>query len=304
MRYREKYLVHWTAPDEVKHPCNPRDSEERKKYICHLNSILSDGFWLTKQKEEQIGGPISKKFGSRFEPPVSFLENIDNSRRSKLEYGDKPYAVCFSEIPLSKSYHHARRYGGLGIAVDREYVLDHWGAPVHYVRNSENEVLLRQHAILDAFLRYAEEEYASREAKAARRAFKFIKQFIKEMSDEGEDNFRYLEEREWRVTWVRSRKNENREEVESSGKVEDEKRGIEISECFVDRTNGQGISRFEMPVDVADIEALVFPDDKTRKLALQEVDPLQEGLDAVDDHERPALLTLAEAKDFEPHEAE
>jgi len=91
--------------------------DNRKSYVCHLASILSDGFWLNIPKEQ-----------------------IEGNNKSWIEY--KAPMICFTEIRLSNARLHSERYGLLGIGVTRRFVLDRFGGPVHYMRNNRDECII------------------------------------------------------------------------------------------------------------------------------------------------------------------
>jgi len=97
-------LVHWTGKDiDNKNLSGEAIGEE---YLTRLHNILHYGFWMTEQEFEGPDGALHKV------PPVPCL--------------------CFTELKLSQSREHAKRYGRLGIGVKRPFLLDRGGRPVVY----------------------------------------------------------------------------------------------------------------------------------------------------------------------------
>jgi len=93
--------------------------------VKRLADIISKGFWMTK-------------------PP----EKIHGANGSHVEYHSP--MTCFTEVRLSDTELHTQRYGLLGIAVNRHFVLERFGGPVHYVRNHCTESTIGNvQAILD-----------------------------------------------------------------------------------------------------------------------------------------------------------
>ena len=105
--------------------------------------------------------------------------------------------TCFTELRLSSSREHFSRYGLLGVVVDRTFVLERLGGPVHYVRQHDAEVLVGNLAQLtqwlnDLMLREPDAEQMLHGAFLAA-------SFMKGMSNPGTDDFAFLDEHEWRI---------------------------------------------------------------------------------------------------------
>ena len=192
MAYREKYLVHWTG--KGKNNC-----------IDTLSKILKKGFRMSTPEETLYG-----------------------DGDSTIEY--KILMVCFTEINIGQSQNHAEKFGPIGIVVNRKYVLDRYGGPVHYVRNSGPETvvqtasylhryfdhLIKHHDVIPPMNLSTGEEIKERlhngetetqiELDTFRQRLESWIGFIKNMS-ENEDDFSLLEEMEWRICLTPKLKN-------------------------------------------------------------------------------------------------
>ena len=112
------FLVHWTGKDlDAQYDPDWHASEKSaidtespliRAYVGRLHNILKYGLWLTEEA------------GKRF--PVSGKEIAIPSTPK----------VCFTELKLSESRTHARRYGRLGIGVKRPYLFSRFGRPLAY----------------------------------------------------------------------------------------------------------------------------------------------------------------------------
>ena len=102
-------LVHWTGNDIEKEK-EGKDKEEA--YIQRLRDILCYGLWMTNQTFE---GP---RTGTAVIPQTPCL--------------------CFTELKLSESGPHAKKYGKLGIGVKRPFLFTREGRPVVYYGFSDD----------------------------------------------------------------------------------------------------------------------------------------------------------------------
>jgi hypothetical protein len=112
------FLVHWTgkdldAQDDPNWDTSGKSAIGRecslcRAYVDRLHSILKYGLWLTEEQEIQL--------------PV-------NGRQITIPSTPK---VCFTELKLSESRTHAKRYGRLGIGVKRPYLFSRFGRPLAY----------------------------------------------------------------------------------------------------------------------------------------------------------------------------
>jgi len=111
------FLIHWTGKDfddpEKWRTQNSStiegDTPLGRAYVERLRSILEHGLWLTVEPETMLK-----------------TEHIDTAIPSTPK-------VCFTELKLSESRTHAKRYGRLGIGVKRPYLVIRNGRPVSYV---------------------------------------------------------------------------------------------------------------------------------------------------------------------------
>jgi hypothetical protein len=95
----------WSDSDKSKIPEN---SPLVAEYLSRLHSILTYGLWLT------------------IEPDERFVMGA-----AKVVIPSTP-KVCFTELKLSQSRVHAKRYGRLGIGVKRPYLFKRLGRPLAY----------------------------------------------------------------------------------------------------------------------------------------------------------------------------
>jgi hypothetical protein len=112
------FLVHWTGLDiDNQYDPNWEQSNDPKlnativePYIKRLKNILEYGLWMTSSDNDQ---------------PLIYKKKINR----------KPFSrTCFTELKLSETRVHAKRFGRLGIGVKRPFVMGRKGAPVIYFR--------------------------------------------------------------------------------------------------------------------------------------------------------------------------
>lgn len=118
------FLVHWTGRDiDDKYDSNwdqKNDPELNQDiiepYIDRLKNILEYGLWMTSSESDQ----------------KTFFNNKPINRAPF-------YRTCFSELRLSETRVHAKRFGRLGIGVKRHFVLARRGSPmVYFHKNFRN----------------------------------------------------------------------------------------------------------------------------------------------------------------------
>lgn len=208
---RSDFLIHWTGKDIALDRSTLRDTD-RADYIGRLASILANGFWMT-----------------------IFDERIQGSKGAWIKY-ETPM-TCFTEVRLSQTVFHAKRYGLMGIGVSRQFVLDRRGGPVHYVRNHDDECVVGNvQEILRVLKGLGEPELVE--------YFGVNTSFIKSMSDANTDNFMYLDEQEWRIVHTHSQ---------------------EKARNIVATDDSQ--PPYRIPVRFGDVRIVVFPDNQTRTKA-------------------------------------
>lgn len=246
---RSKFLVHWTGKDIELEIHNLSDIS-RDKYIERLIEILESGFWMTTPTEN-LGGGNSVN--------ISYLTHM----------------TCFTEVKLSNSNQHAKQYGLLGVAVDRAFVLDRWGSPVHYVRNHQYESIV---ANFDALYKYLENVIKKKEGEEEKEAInkKFQLQhlftFLKSMSEHNQDDFKYLNEHEWRIVHTFQMVEKNN-----------------IIKCSTPPP------KYKIPLLINDLKLLIFPDEITRQLAIEN-EKLKNLFSKHNNY--PPMLTLDECEQF------
>lgn len=208
---RSDFLIHWTGKDIALGQSTLTEAN-RSAYLDRLASILVDGLWMTKPDERLKGAD---------QAIVKYSTSL----------------TCFTEIRLSQAQLHASRYGLLGIGVTRQFVLDRFGGPVHYVRNHASEcVVSNVHKILTALNTHCAPEVAH--------YFAVNTSFIKNMSDPNKDDFTYLNEQEWRIVQTPAQT--------KAGKLV---------------KTGHSQPEYRIPVGRGDVRIIVFPDEQTRTKA-------------------------------------
>jgi len=141
---RSNFLVNWVGKhieDKYKKLKDEYCEEYARayradEYINVLRNTLgdrdtrADGLWMTEIKEK-ILKPIQKIPGFEYEWLVT----------------------CFTEIKLSDVREHTREYGCLGFGFSRDFIIERYGAPVHYVtgtgKDTVSERLFRVYKTLE-----------------------------------------------------------------------------------------------------------------------------------------------------------
>ncbi|HVO22043.1 MAG TPA: abortive infection system antitoxin AbiGi family protein [Candidatus Margulisiibacteriota bacterium] len=219
---RPDLLIHWTGKD-ISTSLGSLTDGDRKGYVDRLEDIVSKGFWMTRPPESLTGKNVRSGSGGH-----SFKYEVD--------------MTCFTEVRLSASADHAQAYGLLGIAVDRKYVLNRWGTPVHYVRNSDDEWIVG--AFADALYQANRLPAGTRDRMMA--SLRYLGVFLKPMSNsKSDDDFAYIDEHEWRVVQT--------EEQVRKGRI-----------C----TTGLKKPQYRLLVEPSDLKLIVFPDEITRRMAV------------------------------------
>lgn len=120
------FLIHWTGKDIdeeqwYKSDKSKTNNDETEKYVERLHNILKYGLWMTEENGETL----------RF-----------NSTSISIP---KTPMTCFTELKLSESRKHARRYGRLGIGVKRPFLFERLGRPLIYYHHLKlsNDVFLK-----------------------------------------------------------------------------------------------------------------------------------------------------------------
>jgi hypothetical protein len=247
---RSNYLVHWTGKTFVTDPKRLSNSD-RGKYLKRLRDILQQGFWMTRPKEGLIGRNVRQP-----------------TRGSSVSFSYDATMTCFTELRLSQSIDHAGEYGLLGIGVDRKYVLDRCGGPVHYVRNHIDDEIVGAFADLRAWIAGQNRERRPG-CERADQSIKYLGTFFKGMSEKSRDDFRFLDENEWRVVYTPL-------QVEAGNIL----------------PTGKSKPAFRLRLGPEDIRIIVFPDYDTRAMALS--DPIVSSI--IEKGKAILLLTLEECQ--------
>jgi hypothetical protein len=205
---RTDFLIHWTGKDIERNRSNLREAH-RDAYVDRLINILHEGFWMTIPDEKIIG-----------------------NNNSWIEY--KAPMTCFTEVRLSETQEHAKRYGLLGVGVSRKFVLDRFGGPVHYVRNDTFECIIGNVNQILNFLQKSEQNELVN-------YFAINSAFLKNMSSDVKDDFTFLNEQEWRIVHTHKQTDLER-----------------IFETDVQQP------KYKISLQPNDIRIIVFPDDQTR----------------------------------------
>lgn len=167
MALHSHFLVHWTGREfhKLGEPCSLKTAKGdsiREKYLERLEDTLKEGLFM--------------KNGA---------ETIRCIGESPMTTPRVP-RVCLTEIRLSQSREHAKRYGLLGIGFHRNFVLKVGGNPAFYVQPV---------AVAGLFRHLLREEIGSGHVA-------HLLGFLKTMYDtqEGQDKLTDLyEEMEWRI---------------------------------------------------------------------------------------------------------
>ena len=130
------FLIHWTGKD-IDGQYDPSWHEEHNSmtrqqvvvacYIKRLRDILRYGLWMTEEDE-----------------PQTFLVGPQT-----IHIPATPQC-CFTELKLSESRKHARRYGRLGIGLKRPFLFQRSGRPLAYFgfgKDSDNDKFFKTCAV-------------------------------------------------------------------------------------------------------------------------------------------------------------
>lgn len=180
-RVRSRFLVHWTGKE-----LDPETVEGCSKYAERAVRTIHSGLWLTPCREILVGG------GGAFEITVPM--------------------TCFTEIRLSSARKHADSYGQLGFGFDRSFILKSGGSPVLYTSSRRDNLLMQRVAgvlarfdgiesLLMSDGAVVENGPTLRDVIEGRDLMRQICAFIKIMSEPGVDDYKYLDEAEWRVAF-------------------------------------------------------------------------------------------------------
>ena len=247
MGIHSDFLVHWTGKDFHRlSPCSLRRGaveDARRRYVERLEDTCREGVFMGNGSERIYG------FDGRY---------VETPTVSRL---------CLTEIRLSQARNHAHRYGLLGIALRREFVLKRGGNPVFYVQSGDQGTLNQN------LLAIQNELNALPKDDMLRRTTEYMLTFMKNMSSNEHKTSYTLdlyEEMEWRM-------------VAASFKG--------MNQSFF-RLDLEKMSQ-RLLVTAADIPLIVFPDRETMTMALAN--------DSISDffsRSQPTFTTLADCENF------
>jgi len=250
---RSNFLVHWTGRDlEQKYPFH--SEAKHSEYVQRLIGTLKEGLWINKID----------------------IELYDK----KLDQQIKWPSTCFTEIKLTQIKKHTDRYGRLGFGFSRDFVMQHYGAPVLYISSNTVDNIVYQHLsklydILqylndkryimqgEEFEKFMQEHgYITNPDNDLKKTFESLENsittisiFTKKMSEStNPHDFQYLDEFEWRIPFTTT--------VNPSIKPPIE-RLVPIKQIYL--TNQKPIAK--IPFYSNDLKVLIFPDDETRRIA-------------------------------------
>lgn len=238
-----KFLIHWTGKDI--NPYNRKlDTDMRKKYVKRLKDVLRKGLYM-KPGEEKIYGK--------------------NNKWIKAEIA----RVCFTEIKLTQTEKHAKRYGELGIGFNRNFVLEREGNPVFYVQNGDKGHIIENFVVLRDLM----DELSADKAKT--KELEIILGYLKNMSCRNENELKYYDEMEWRIVHI-DRLTGPDNYIQDNGEITKEGKKI-----------------YRLKIQSKDTHLVVFPDNETVRLALKD-----EEISEFFKSYMPTLIVLDDCKNF------
>jgi hypothetical protein len=233
MSIHSTILVHWTGKKRIEKEPEP---DRPGLYLERLVDYYERGLFAKRTSENVI--------------PDMKMKNI--------------IRLCFTEIRLSQTQVHARRYGRLGLGFARDFVMGRGGRPVIYVPYHGK----KGNRLLEDSIRTVYKQ--STQNSEVHRAAKWIMAYVKRMSNgkrEGSgDDQDYYEEMEWRVVY------------------DERSKGVWTKECG--RT-------YRLRFEPNDVKVVIFPDGKTRQMALEDA-ILREYFS----QHMPVMATLDDCCDF------
>ena len=255
---RPDFLVHWIGKDihgkkrfDDGVVCDYAEltDEQRKRYLSHLRSSLTEGLWMTNVTE------------SIFHP-----ESYGLGRNLGL--------TCFAEIRLSQTLTHTKRYGCLGLGFSRSFVTCRSGGPVHYVSGDQSDVVTETILDLSALKWEYKTEPPAHDVlisdpdnirtsimnlRAERveptitldtffnllsRQVEILLAFLKPMYDIDE-SYSFIEESEWRIVLCQR---------------------VRDREDFARISDSNGLLQGKLKYAPPDLKLLILPDDITRQM--------------------------------------
>lgn len=168
--------------------------------------------------------------------------------------------TCFTEIKLSMAKGHAHKYGNLGIGVTREFVIERYGHPVFYVTNGDHSNTVVCARKIRDFLEKTDKDILAE--------FEVLLGYFKKMGEQNLDDLDCYDELEWGVVHL--------DLLESEGRIIPQDKGGHI---------------YRVMLRKEDVKVLVFPDEKTKCLALED-DDIRHRI------ENPICVTMKNCENF------
>lgn len=240
-----KFLIHWTGKDINKYNREMTD-ELRKEYVEILNNDLQKGLYMSQGREKIYG-----KDNKCIEIKIA--------------------KVCFTEIKLTQTQEHAKRYGKLGIGFNRDFVLEREGNPVFYVQNGDKSHIIENLDFLHKFVK----KYSNPIEDKMLDTLNIILGYLKNMSCRNENELKYYDEMEWRIVHIRRLEGPNNY-IQNIGE-----------------TTKEGEKSYRLKFNSKDVQLIVFPDNKTIQLALKD-----EEFSNYFNSYMPTLIALDDCKNF------
>jgi len=231
-----KFIVHWTGKDfdpERNYSSKLMPDKIRQLYIERLIDDLKDGFYMWKgKKEERETEKIYDCEDGWLQPEIS--------------------RVCFTELKLSMAGDHAKKYGLLGIGVDRDFILKRYGNPVFYVMNGKSNTIVNARKVFNFFMdeikkleQVSAQDAKLRKLKGIKLEFDTLLAYFKKMNDK-ENELNLYDELEWRITHLSRLEDENLLKV-------------------IDKDN----HIYRVRLTKEDIKVIVFPDRETKDVVFK-----------------------------------
>jgi hypothetical protein len=220
-----KFLVHWTGKDINSFNSEINDNL-RKEYIARL--------YIARLRDNLLKG-------LHMRPGKETIYGKDNKGITA-----EIARVCFTEIKLTQTEEHAKRYGRLGIGFDRNFVLEREGNPVFYVQNGDKGHIVENLDVLRGWMSSLPPNTVGSKIDE----LGIIFGYLKKMSDRNENELKYYDEMEWRIVHIDRLTGPNNY-IQDYGE-----------------TTEQGKKFFRLKVRPKDVRLIIFPDNETIRLAL------------------------------------
>ncbi len=209
--------------------------------MCIHSKILLH--WTGNGKDDIETKPEADRPDLYLERLLDYYENGLFARRTSEDVIRKMKVknvvrLCFTEIRLSQTRTHSDRYGRLAIGFTRDFVMNRGGRPVIYVP-FEAEA---GSSLLESSIRAVYDN--SLGDGTIRKSAKWIMTHVKRMSGEKAEN--YYEEMEWRLVYDENPRNR-----------------------YFIKDGAKDVYRLRFQAN--DVEVIVFPDEPTKLMALEDV---------------------------------